>query len=397
MDRLEPWVRHGIDRGREALLGPNEAYRRILDEQTVADVLDDRRFRFLSRFGNIHYFRKDDAYLVTGFEEADHIFKQDALFPNVKQTALDPYDHLLSTSPEMHDRTAAMIRACLTKKVFNESSDWVRNMSKGLFDALPVRRKFDWYRSFAMPSAYFSACRIFGFEDSGASAFHRSGDGNLESTAFYSGFREWCLEGLREAPSERDERLLNTFRIKVAEGSLTEDEALELILVMFHGALKTTSSMVCVLSRNLIKRCRQGGTGELQDETVLTKFIEESVRLDPVLPRLVRTVDRETTVFGVPMKRGATVYLDVRAANRDGRRFEVPEEASLRSNHQRHLSFGAGLHQCIGMHMARHNARMILTPLVDRAGSVRILASKWVTDTHDVYFYHPHYMVCRRV
>lgn len=396
MDRVRPWVLTGIERGRVAWLGAPEAYRRMLDQRLMAEVLEDRQFRFLSQFGAIHHFKREGAYLVTGFEEADRIFREDALFPNVKQTHLDPYDHLLSTTPERHEVTSAMIRACLTKRIFQESSEWVKAMSIRLFDGLPVGRKLDWYRSFAMPAAYFSACRIFGFEDADALAFYRRGDGNLESPAFYQGFREWCTEGLGAEPTDTDERLLNTFRWKVRQGVLTMDEAAELLLVMFHGALKTTAATLCMLCKALITREWGIGPMDLEDEQGLTKYIEEAVRLVPVLPRLVRRVAEDTEVAGVPLRKGSLVCLDVRATNRDGRRFDQPDMAQPDAKHLRHLSFGAGMHQCIGMHLARHNLRTILAPLMGRLGSVRHLASKWATDTHDVYFNHPYYMVCRR-
>lgn len=380
----------------ESWLGPSQMYRRILDRKRLADVIEDRQFLFLSRFGAIHYFKRENAYLVTGFEEADRIFRQDDLFPNIKQTHLDPYDHLLSTSPERHDVTSALIRGCLTKKVFSDATAWVSDMSVRLFDSLPLRRSFDWYLSFAMPAAYFSACRIFGFDDSNSADFFRRGGGNLGAESFYQGFKEWCLKELRSLPPDGDARLLYTFRSKVAEGLFTEDEAVELILVMFHGALKTTASTLCILPMKLITRKWGIGPLDLQDERMLSKYIEEAIRLSPVLPRLVRSVAADTSVAGVIMRQGAQVHLDVRAANRDGRRFNEPQKASLHANHQRHLSFGAGMHQCIGMHMARHNINAILAPLVGRLDTVRHVGSKWVTETSDVYFHQARYMLCRR-
>ncbi|NBO65765.1 MAG: cytochrome P450, partial [Acidobacteria bacterium] len=282
-----------------------------------------------------------------------------------------------------------------TKKVFNDATSWVNDMSVRLFDSLPLHRSFDWYLSFAMPAAYYSACRIFGFSDSGAADFFKRGGGNLGSESFYRGFKEWCLSELRGLPSDGDDRMLNAFRKKVNEGLYTEDEAVEIILVMFHGALKTTASTLCILPMKLITREWGIDPMELEDERSLSKYIEEAIRLSPVLPRLVRTVSKATTIDGLVMQKGALVYLDVRAANRDGRRFDIPHKASLHSNHQRHLSFGAGMHQCIGMHMARHNINAILAPVARRLELVRHVGSKWATDTIDVYFHQPRYMFCR--
>jgi cytochrome P450 len=218
----------------------------------------------------------------------------------------------------------------------------------------------------------------------------------VESSDFYVGFKDWCLQTLQTGHVEGDGRLLNTFRRYVAEGLFTRDEALELLLLMFAGALKTTSSFLAVMSLALMDRWSGVKPSDLLEEQVLVRYVEECLRFNPIVPRIVRQVVSDTSVSGVPMRKGSHVIIDVRAANKDSKRFENPEVASFFFSHPRHLTFGAGIHHCIGMHMARHQIKAVLPTLIERIGSVRHISSEWTIDAGEHHFYHPHRLTCRR-
>lgn len=384
------------DRARLAWLGESAFYRRMVDGLLVADVIEDRHMRFLSRYGKVHHFKRENAYLVTGFEEVDYALKNDALFLKMRQTALDPYGHFIYAKPERHAQTDALVRACLTKRIFNDSAQWIWDLSVRVFDSLPVVKKFDWSASYAMPVVYHSTCHLFGFDPGESEGYFREGGGNLEDPGFYLRFKPWCLQALAADHMPGDERMLNAFRRYVDQGDFTPDEAAELMLVMFAGALKTTASFLCILSRELMTRSTILGSLVSTDDQGLTRFMEESLRLNPIVPRIMRKVVSETILSGVHLQEGSWVYLDVRAANRDADRFGKSDSVSLTNHHQRHLTFGAGIHQCVGMGMARHVLKTVVSSLLGRIGAVDHLASKWVVDTEGHHFYHPHYMICRR-
>ncbi len=395
-ERLATVLRDLKDIGREYLLGSEGAYQWMLRSLSLNDVLEERRYRFLSHFGAIHFFEREHHYLVTGFEEADQILKNDHLFSKIRQTSFDPFEQLLYAQPDRHAETSALIRPCITKNILNESSGWVRDMSIRVFESLPTSEKFDWHKQYCMPTVYFSTCHIQGFDLEWAESYFKKVGGNVETAEFYLGFKKSCMQWLMTDHIEGDGRLLNTFKRYVAEGVFSKEEATEMLMLMFSGALKTTASFLAVLSRALMSGWSAIDPKQLLDDQVLTRYVEENLRLCPIVPRIVRRIESDTELAGISLKKGSLVYLDIRMANKDPKRFSKPDEASFSFNHSRHLTFGSGIHHCIGMHMARHQMKVLLPTLLERINSVRHIASKWVVDAEEHHFYHPHYFICRR-
>ena len=394
--RLATVLRDGTDKGREYFLGSDGAYRWMLRSFRLNDVLEERRYQFLSRFGSVHYFEREQHYLVTSFEEADHILKNDHLFSKIRQTSFDPFEQLLYAQSDRHAKTSALIRPCITKDILNESSAWVRDMSIRVFESLPTGEKFDWHKEYCMPTVYFSTCHIQGFDLEWAEAYFKKVGGNIETAEFYHGFKECCMQWLNTGHVEGDGRLLNTFKKYVAAGVFNREEATELLMLMFSGALKTTASFLAVLSRALMAGWSGIEPMQLLDEQVLTRYVEENLRLCPIVPRIVRRIEADSVLAGISLKKGSLVYIDIRMANRDPKRFSKPDEASFSFNHPRHMTFGSGIHHCIGMPMARHQMKVLLPTLLERIGTVRHITSKWVVDAEEHHFYHPHYFICKR-
>ena len=93
--------------------------------------------------------------------------------------------------------------------------------------------------------------------------------------------------------------------------------------------------------------------GKLLMPEMVSQTIEESLRFDPPLHLFVRHAKEDVDMFGHSFKRGDTVALLLAAANRDPSAFERPDEFIVNRTNNSQLSFGAGLHFCIGAPLAR--------------------------------------------
>lgn len=97
------------------------------------------------------------------------------------------------------------------------------------------------------------------------------------------------------------------------------------------------------------------------DPALVPRAIEEFMRLYSLILQEGRLVLKDIDFHGLPMKAGDIVWLGIASANRDPRKFDDPEAFRLdRPNTGHHLGFGAGLHRCLGMHLARHELEVVV-------------------------------------
>jgi cytochrome P450 len=96
------------------------------------------------------------------------------------------------------------------------------------------------------------------------------------------------------------------------------------------------------------------------DQQAATTFLEEIVRLEPPAPTTVRVTTEDVEVCGVRIPAGSMCQIAWGAANRSPERGEHADEVSLFAPDEGHFGFGAGIHRCVGSHLARKELRLVL-------------------------------------
>ena len=108
------------------------------------------------------------------------------------------------------------------------------------------------------------------------------------------------------------------------------------------------------------------------DRSLMPWAIEETLRWETSIVMLSRETTRPTEVRGVALPEGALVTVVLGSANRDEAHYERPDEYDLDRRADDHLAFGYGRHHCIGYHLARLEARVALTTILDRLPNLRL-------------------------
>jgi cytochrome P450 len=100
--------------------------------------------------------------------------------------------------------------------------------------------------------------------------------------------------------------------------------------------------------------------------------VEEVLRMEAPVPIMFRTARADVEIGGQRIRKGDKVCLIFGAAGRDPAVFGDPGRLDLERPHCRHLTFGAGVHRCIGSNLARLQIRVAIQQLVTRLGEFRL-------------------------
>jgi len=197
----------------------------------------------------------------------------------------------------------------------------------------------------------------------------------------YAEYIEWRAEH----PSDDLMTELLTAEFTDREGTvrtLTKEEVLGYVGLLAGAGNETTTRLIGWAGQLLADHPEQRRR-LAEDPGLIPGAIEELLRFEAPSPVQARSVTRDVEHHGQAVPAGSVVLLLNASANRDERRFTDPDHFDIHRDEGRHLSFGHGLHLCLGAHLARLEARVTLEELllrfpeweVDTANAVRARTS----------------------
>lgn len=108
------------------------------------------------------------------------------------------------------------------------------------------------------------------------------------------------------------------------------------------------------------------------DRSLLPGIVEEAIRWTTPVQHFMRTAAEDVELGGQQIKAGDWLMINYVAANHDPAQFENPRKFDAARSPNRHLAFGAGAHQCLGLHLARMEMRILFETLLDRIESIEL-------------------------
>lgn len=150
-----------------------------------------------------------------------------------------------------------------------------------------------------------------------------------------------------------------------AADRLSEDELVATAMLLLFAGHETTTNLLSngtlLLLRDPAARARF-----VAEPDLASTAIEEFLRLDGPSNSMSRVVKVEHEVAGRTLRVGERVFAMINAANRDARQFDAPDRLDIGRQPNRHLTFGQGIHFCLGAQLARLEARIALPRLFSR-------------------------------
>jgi cytochrome P450 len=183
---------------------------------------------------------------------------------------------------------------------------------------------------------------------------------------------EYLRELIERKRSEPGDDLLSQMIHSMESGeSLTMDELLAngvLILVAGH---ETTRNLI---GNGLLTLLRHPAQMEQlrHDRTLLRSTIEEFLRFEGPLQGTSRLALEDFEFHGEKIQAGQSLIAMMGCANRDQRQFPEPDRFDPARKNNAHLDFGAGAHACLGLHLARVEAQIAFSALLDRYSSIEL-------------------------
>ena len=106
------------------------------------------------------------------------------------------------------------------------------------------------------------------------------------------------------------------------------------------------------------------------DRSLLPGIVEEAIRWTSPVQHFMRTAAMDVEVGGQMIREGDWMMINYIAANHDPEQFADPRRFDAARSPNRHLAFGAGAHQCLGLHLARLEMRILFETLLDKIAAV---------------------------
>lgn len=171
----------------------------------------------------------------------------------------------------------------------------------------------------------------------------------------------------------RDDLISALVRAEDVEGRLSRDELVTMVGMLMFAGHETTNGLLGNAIAALAKHPDQR-TKLLENPSLWPNAIEELIRYDTSVQLALRKADEDIEIAGVTIPKGANIFVELGSANRDPNRFDDPDALIIDRSDPRPISFGHGIHHCLGAALARLELRIALPAIVEAFGDYTIEA-----------------------
>jgi cytochrome P450 len=286
----------------------------------------------------------------------------------------------LYKDPPEHTRIRGLVTGSLTAKRVRAMEPRIREICRELTDAFIADGQADLMTQFAYQLPVMVICELMGidYKDPAMSELIASipeafvvFEARLlsEQELTTANRRIDFLESFFEAQFEdrlanpRDDLLTSLAQSGTTADGLTLHEAITVAIGLFGAGFETTANIIGNGLFCLHKHPDQWAKLVSDPLSFGGSTAEEVLRFESSLVATYRTALKDTTAAGHPVKSGQRVLTLIGAANRDPRRFDRPDEFDIARGDSGHVSFGGGIHFCVGAELARIEASAALEHL----------------------------------
>ncbi|HYO30528.1 MAG TPA: cytochrome P450 [Thermomicrobiales bacterium] len=290
-------------------------------------------------------------------------------------------ESLIGTDPPDHTRLRRLAQPAFAPRLLERLRPRIEATADELIDRVLPNGRMEFRGDYAFPliTAVVSDFLGFPFEDRDRIAGWLSNLNTLapaaDPTESERSMREFVayLDGMVAEKRQRpaDDVFSELIRVEAEGDRLSEAELLAMVMILLGGGFETTIVLLTIGTNALLEHPDQWAL--LRDRPELApSAVEELLRYAAGGAAAGRFVGEDVEVAGVTIPRGASVMVLPASGNFDPTRFADPTRFDITREDTRHLSFGHGVHKCLGAPLARLEAEVAFTTLARRLPGLRL-------------------------
>jgi cytochrome P450 len=304
-------------------------------------------------------------------------------------------DWLVFKDPPEHTRLRGLVARAFTPSVVKAKVDEIAQTITGLVGALDDRADLISELAFPLPAVVIAqmlgvppeerdlfkvwsdqiTALVFGAYGQ-PDRFETAATGMLE-------LRDYLLELIAHFEKSPGDNLISVLLEHEAEegDALSREELVATCILLLFGGHETTTNLI---GNGMLALLSSPDQVELlrSNPDLIGPAVEEMLRFDGPARATVRLVKNEHTIDGRKMSPGERVFLVNLAANRDPGVYANADRLDIERRPTNHLGFGVGIHYCLGAPLARLEAQMAITALLDAYPSIELDADPGALDWH---------------
>lgn len=334
-----------------------------------------------------YYNEQYDFWAITRHDDVQKALVDWKTFSNSRSDILDiikadielPQGVILFEDPPEHTTHRGLMSRVFTPRRMAELEDQVRAYCVRCLDPLVDRDRFDLIADFAAELPMRVIGMLLGIPEADQVAVRDRTDENLRTVpgkpmevradrvadgSLFTEYIDWRADN----PSDDLMTLLLNAEFEDDHGNtrtLTREEVLTYTSVLAGAGNETTGRLIGWLAKVLAEHPDQRRQ-VVEDRTLVRSVIDETLRYEPTGHAVARYTMTDVDCHGTTIPAGSAVLLLVAAANRDPRRYEHPDRFDIHRPDIQHLTFGYGVHYCLGANLARLEGQVALDEFLKR-------------------------------
>jgi cytochrome P450 len=295
---------------------------------------------------------------------------------------IDPFGGaptILTADPPVHSRLRRLVSKAFTPRRVRELEPRVREITTELLSRATDSSEVEAMAMLANPLPVIVIAELLGVSADDHAQFKQWSNDLISSFGQEMGsgpsaaglaakdeLRRYLAEAIKQRSANPADDLISALVTARDESdALSENELLAFVVLLLLAGNETTTNLI---GNGLLALCRNPEQQQrLRDNReLIPTAIEEMLRYDPPVQMTVRVPTATTSVGGTEIAEGSIAFILLAAANRDPSHFPSPEKFDVTREPNEHVSFGEGIHFCLGAPLARLEGAIAIGQMLDK-------------------------------